>query len=262
LPEALVARWRRIADRDYARIEWIAQREGVEGVRRWMPAGRQYLPNVSSISLEGVYPAAEWQRILEALAEGSLRASIEQELGGPGVCDVDRSWVRRQYAVHRRPPGHVPHSWHQDGALLYPFDPTGAQGLATDGLLRMVTCWLPLTPCGRQAPGVEFVLECLDSLQPPAGLTDAGLRARHPAERFWAPELEPGDALIFPGGTLHRTCVEPDMPADRTSIELRFFRAEAIPDRLSADRFADFPPCRGRLFRPATSESWSRSESP
>jgi len=247
VPEALVARWREIADRQYARIESVERREGLEGVRQWLPPGQQYLPNVSSISLQGVF--TEWQTILEGLAEKSLRTTIEQELGGPGVCDLDRAWVRRQSAIHRRPSANAPHCWHQDGALLYPFDPNGAHAPAADGLLQMVTCWLPLTPCGRQAPGLEFVLERLEALQAPAALTDPGLRARYPAERFWGPELEPGDAVIFPGGTLHRTRVEPQMQADRTSIELRFFRADAIPARLSTDRFVDFPRGGGRINR-------------
>lgn len=145
-PLALVARCLEIADMQYACIGLIEPREGVEGVQRWLPHGAQYLPNVSSISLQGVYSEAEWQKILNALAETSLLAMIEQELGGPCVCDLDRAWVRRQYAIHRRPPGHATHSWHQDGALLYPFEPAGAQAPAADGLLHMVTCWLALTP--------------------------------------------------------------------------------------------------------------------
>jgi hypothetical protein len=249
-PGALVTQWREIADRQYARIASVEQSEGIEGVQRLLSPGQYYLPNVSSVSLRGVYAEPGWQNILEAVAQGSLRTLIEQELGGPSVCNLERAWVRRQYAIHRRPSGHAPHGWHQDGGLRYPFDPTGEQPPATDGLLRMITCWLPLTSCGNQAPGLEFVLERLDSLQSPATLTDAGLRARYPSDRFWAPELEPGDAVIFLGGTLHRTQVEPQMQSDRTSIELRFFRADAIPDRLSADQFANLPPVSGRCIRP------------
>lgn len=94
-PQALVAQWREIADRQYARTESIEQREGLEGVRRWLPPGQHYLPNVSSISLGGVYAEAEWQMVLDTLAETSLRTMIELELGGPIVCDLDRAWVRR-----------------------------------------------------------------------------------------------------------------------------------------------------------------------
>jgi hypothetical protein len=248
-PETLVAQWREIADKLYDCIASVEQRDDADGMQRLLPSGQHYLPNVSSISLRGVYAEAEWQALLEAVAATPLLELIEQELGGPCVCNLDRSWVRRQYAIRHRPPGRVPHSWHQDGALLYPFDPTGEQLPATDGLLRMITCWLPLTSCGRRAPGLEFVLDHIESLQPPATLTDDGLRARHPADRFWAPEPDPGDAVIFPGGTLHRTHVESQMTADRTSIELRFFRADAIPDRLSADRFVDLPRGNARLNR-------------
>ena len=240
-PNELTSRWREIADRQYARIQSLAQSKGIEAVRRELPSGQHYLPNVSSISLEGVFTEAEWQGILNCLATASLRETIEQALGGSAVCDLDRAWVRRQYPIHRRPPGHMPHSWHQDGALRYSFDPTGACAPAADGLLRMVTCWLALTPCGQQAPGLEFVRHHLDSLLPPVALTEDGLRARFPAELFWRPVMEPGDAMIFSGGTLHRTQVELGMQADRTSIELRFFRAEAIPERVAEDRFVGWP---------------------
>ena len=171
-----------------------------------------------------------------------LLECIEHALGGPVVCDLDQAWVRRQYAVHRRPPGHVAHSWHQDGALLYPFDPTGARAPDADGLLRMVTCWVALTPCGQNAPGLELVRQHLDSLLPPSELTDSRVCARCPAELFWRPVMEPGDVLLFDGSTLHRTHVEPHMEADRTSIELRFFPAHSIPERLAGDRFSAVPP--------------------
>ena len=105
----------------------------------------------------------------------------------------------------------------------------------------MVTCWVALTPCGAQAPGLELVRQRLDSLLSPATLTEDRVHARFPTEGFWSPVMEPGDVLIFSGGTLHRTHVTPHMDADRTSIELRFFPAQAIPDRLAGDRFARFP---------------------
>lgn len=241
IPQAAISSWREITDLYYAGIESLVQREGIEAVLRQLPPGQRYLPHVSSINLEGVYGGAESERIIECLAATALRAKIEHELGGPVVCDLDHAWVRRQYAIHRRPPGHAAHQWHQDGALLYPFDPTGACAPDADGLLRMVTCWVALTPCGFQAPGLEVVRQRLDSLLPPATLTEDRVRARFPAERFWRPVLEPGDALLFRGDILHRTHVLPDMTKDRTSIELRFFAARAIPDRLHRDRFIELP---------------------
>ena len=105
----------------------------------------------------------------------------------------------------------------------------------------MVTCWVALTPCGQQAPGLELVRQRLDSLLPSSELIEERVNARFPTERLWRPVLEPGDMLLFSGGTLHRTHVESHMDADRTSIELRFFPAQAIPDRLAGDRFARLP---------------------
>jgi hypothetical protein len=46
--------------------------------------------------------------------------------------------------------------------------------------------------------------------------------------------------LIFRGDILHRTHVVPEMTKDRTSIELRFFSAVSIPERLQTDRFIPF----------------------
>ena len=54
------------------------------------------------------------------------------------------------------------------------------------------------------------------------------------------PVDESGDALLFRGDVLHRTHVTPRMTRDRTSIELRFFAADRIPERLRGDQFVTF----------------------
>ena len=54
-------------------------------------------------------------------------------------------------------------------------------------------------------------------------LDDVRLRRRFAPDRFWAPELEFGDGLLFLPGTLHRTGVRPEMELDRLSAEYRFF---------------------------------------
>jgi hypothetical protein len=101
----------------------------------------------------------------------------------------------------------------------------------------MVTCWIALTPCGEDAPGLEFVRRRLDGLLGPAELTDAKVRARFAPEEFWKPVLSPGDALVFGGDWLHRTHVVQGMTQDRTSLEMRFFLAENRPGRLKGDQF-------------------------
>jgi ectoine hydroxylase-related dioxygenase (phytanoyl-CoA dioxygenase family) len=138
----------------------------------------------------------------------------------PVVCRLEHSWLRRRYAPMNAPRGHHPNSWHQDGGLGVAFSSEpGPQPPMT----RMVTCWIALDECGRDAPGLELIRRPLDSLLHYTELDDAKLRERFPREEFWTPELNPGDALLIHPGVLHRTHVRPAMQRDRRSVEYRFF---------------------------------------
>jgi len=101
----------------------------------------------------------------------------------------------------------------------------------------MITCWIALTPCGDDAPGIEFAGSDRTELLPLAALADAEVDARHPQRARLRPVLDAGDALVFGGGVLHHTHVAPTMTHDRTSLELRFFPAANPPARLRRDRF-------------------------
>jgi len=101
----------------------------------------------------------------------------------------------------------------------------------------MLTCWIALTPCGADAPGLEFIDAERDDLRPWSELAAAALRARHAVGELRRPILAPGDALIFGGGVLHHTHVAATMTRDRTSLELRYFPAGSPPPRLRGDRF-------------------------
>ena len=175
-----------------------------------------------------------------AIARPYPSLTIATVLGAPhqdaGRLHEWSSWVRRQFAPSRYPPGHAPHAWHQDGALGFDFlqPPTP---LGSGGLLAMLTCWVALTPCGRDAPGLELVVEDPQTLLPLAALDDAAIRSGHGVEDFWRPLMCPGDCLTFGGGVLHHTHVSPEMRLDRTSIEMRFFDANRIDPRLHRDRF-------------------------
>ena len=153
------------------------------------------------------------------------------------ACDVDQCWVRRQYAPRNYPPLHSPHGWHQDGALRFDLFAYSGLPFPPDAVLDMVTCWIPLIPCGVEAPGLEVVTRWPEGLLAPADLTDECVRARFAPETFLRPAMKPGDALLFRGDILHRTHVTPAMTKDRTSIELRFFPAHNIPARLKGDHF-------------------------
>lgn len=175
-------------------------------------------------TLDGLFAA----EVLRVVAGSALGASLERELGPEPVCDVDQSWVR-----HGRPP----HRWHQDGALRFDFLAHAGHGLPAGANLELRTCWIALTPCGEDAPGLEWVDCPLDGLLPPAELTDEAVSSRFPPDRLVHPSLRPGDALVFDGLLLHRTHLPPKMRRARTSLELRFFRAGRLPPRVAADRF-------------------------
>jgi ectoine hydroxylase-related dioxygenase (phytanoyl-CoA dioxygenase family) len=168
--------------------------------------------------------------------------------------DLSHGWWRRQYAPHLAPESHRPHRWHQDGALGYDFvaNPSGSSDASS--LLPLTTCWIALTPCGVDAPGLELIgAPCVELLGLHA-LEDAALRARFDPTAFERPNLAAGDALLFVGAVPHRTHVAPSMRRTRTSLELRFFGPPAQPAGLRSTRRA--------LNHPASMRFSLRSGSP
>jgi hypothetical protein len=176
-------------------------------------------------------------RAVDGLVVEDVLAQVDLDLGPLTACDVDQCWVRRQYAPRHAPAHHAPHSWHQDGALKFDFVAHVGRPAPPDALLEMLTCWIALTPCGDDAPGLEFVGETVPQLLAPQELTAEQVGSRYPVAAFHRPTMNAGDALLLRGDTLHRTHVAPSMTRDRTSLELRFFRAQPLPERLRGDRF-------------------------
>ena len=97
----------------------------------------------------------------------------------------------------------------------------------------MRTLWIALTPCGVDAPGLEWAEPSPQRLLTPAELTEASVDATWPGRVH--PALDAGDALLFDGALLHRTHVTLAMQRERTSLELRFFE-DPPPARLAGDR--------------------------
>jgi hypothetical protein len=198
---------------------------------------------LQAIDAAGVFPAAGASVRTDAVADLSAldvwssmsagaRLSCTNVLG-PVALDLDQCWIRRQ-----GPPGAGnPHSWHQDGALRFEFLRAPHGALEDDALLRMVTCWITLTPCGLDAPGLELVADSPQRLLMPLELRDEAVDAEWSAAARLRPVLAVGDAVVFTGDLLHRTHVTPGMTLGRTSIELRCFPADALPARLDGDRF-------------------------
>jgi hypothetical protein len=233
-----------------------------------LPPGEKFIPTASSFTI-GAILNSDLQTINRAILASPAGEWLRNQLGEQIVCNLDHSWIRRQYAPHRYPRFHAPHAWHQDGALGFDFLSHPDGNYPADALLQMATCWIALDPCGLTAPGLELIVlptrtandgmcnkgllsprlssrggegettvarERPLSLLPPSDLTDTRIGARFPSDHFWQPTLEPGDALLFSGDILHRTHVTPAMTHDRTSLELRFFLANDFPARLKNSR--------------------------
>ena len=200
---------------------------------------RRFVASASSFGIEELWTPLAAIECFGTVLSPACRTIVLSLLGGPLRCNYDQSWIRRQYAPANCPPCHAPHSWHQDGALGFDFLAFCDKPIPADALLNMVTCWITLTPCGTDAPGLELLTRRQESLLAPAELTEPKIRERFAAEDFWRPVMKPGDALLFGGDILHRTHVAPGMTKDRTSVELRFFPARAILERLKDDRFIE-----------------------
>jgi ectoine hydroxylase-related dioxygenase (phytanoyl-CoA dioxygenase family) len=204
-------------------------------------ASSDFVPESSSFRLRALteLPVVDvWSSL-----SSDVRQHCAHLLASHVAIDADQCWVRRQYPTDCAPPRHHPHSWHQDGALGFEFPPSGAATIPDDALLRVVTCWIALTPCGTDAPGLELVTDHVDRMLEPAQLTQRAVERRWPSGRRVRAALDAGDALVFSGDALHRTHVSPSMTQTRTSVELRCFRADAIPARLADDEFVSVPPC-------------------
>jgi len=196
-----------------------------EVIERGQPVPEHYHFNRFSNSVAlpalddfGCTGSGRLQAPLDAAGLGVLFADV---LGCPYACGLDQSWVRKKY-----PPRHAMHrpyhtqDWHQDGALGVRFS---VEPGPPPPLTRLLTCWVPLSRCGMDSPGLEFIRCPQRALLHFTELSDPVMRRRFAPDMFWAPELETGDALVFLNGTLHRTYLRPDMEHIRLSVEYRLF---------------------------------------
>ncbi len=164
--------------------------------------------------------------VLQSIASSAAGPALIHALGPAPWCNLAQSWLR-----HGRPP----HAWHQDGALRHDFLAHAGRPAPREALLDMRTLWIALTPCGVQAPSLQWVKAELPGLLSPEEMKVEAVTARFPAASFEHAELQPGEALLFDGALLHRTHLTPTMTAHRLSLELRFFRGHALPARVTGD---------------------------
>jgi hypothetical protein len=201
-----------------------------DACRRWLAAAGSPGDPAPPSLLQA--PAGVATDVLAALAASALRAPIEARLGAAPLCNLGQSRWR-----HGRPP----HHWHQDGALRFDFIAHAGRPLPADALMPMLTCWIALTPCGEHAPGLQWAAAPTPALLMPGELTDTAVMSAHAATGFVQPCLQPGDAVLFDGTLLHRTHLTAQMTRQRTSLELRFFSAAALPQRVAGDVHRAWP---------------------
>ncbi len=235
VPPTACSTWLALIDAAYRHIEVAPSSD-------FVPEGSSFrLRAVAALSVIDVWSALS----------GLVLERCVGVLGPWLAIDADQCWVRRQYTPKSAPPRHRPHSWHQDGALGFEFARSGDAAIPDDALLRVVTCWIALSPCGVDAPGLELVTDRVDRMLSPTQLADGAVEQQWPTSRRTRPALEAGDALVFSGDVLHRTHVTAAMTQTRTSIELRCFRADAIPDRIARDEFVAVPSNSARRVEPS-----------
>ena len=160
--------------------------------------------------------------LLETVYEVRLDRLIAAYLGERPALDVKK-------CVLRRVDWTCQHSlWHQDGAFLGPG-------------IRTVNAWFALTPCGRDAPGMDLIPmrepRLLTAGEPGAGfhwaVSPDTIARELPGAQPWRPEFDAGDVLLFDHYLLHRTAAAPGMTALRFAIESWFFASSVYPSDTS-----------------------------
>jgi hypothetical protein len=208
---------------------WLAAFDAVDARDDVDPADRQ--PASGSLRLRALGDTL-FDQVLHAVWDSSAGRTVRAWLGGEGVCLVAQCWLRQQHPPARRPLHRHPHQWHQDGALACRFPVASAPDVAAEALAPLVTVWIPLLPCGVDAPSLEWIAQPTPQLLQPAELGDAAVASRFGRASRRQARLAAGDALLFGPALLHRTHVGPAMRSRRVSVELRFAVAAQLPQRL------------------------------
>ncbi|MEM8812410.1 MAG: phytanoyl-CoA dioxygenase family protein [Pseudomonadota bacterium] len=184
-----------------------------------LPDGIAYSVANSSFPLEQLWKSLEEGE--NPLIDGLRRSPVIAVM--QAYFDAQSVILRAPNLRHQRSSRQVSHvPWHQDGFAL-PKD------------LRMVNCWLAVSPnaVGADSPGLEFLhnrpetvfpLE-QDAQSPNYGFLEPERALLEPWEAsspVVRPILQAGDAVLFDTLMLHRTHSMPAMTERRVSAELRF----------------------------------------
>jgi hypothetical protein len=152
--------------------------------------------------------------VVEALEHVGMRRLLADYFGEQPVMTVSKTVLRR-----------VPYQpqtlgWHQDAAVFGRPAPS-------------LNCWIALTDCGDDSPGLEVLPLRVDHvIDTPGnrGLSRADKAMGHfPRLQGVTPTFAPGDALLFDDLLVHRTAMTERMTRTRFSIENWFFTTQGLP---------------------------------
>jgi hypothetical protein len=161
------------------------------------------------------------EELTAPLSATGIEQLLSEALGCEWTCNMEHSWVRKKFAPVLAPTsGYHLQNWHQDGALGVQFPREAGPVIP---MTKLLTCWIPMNPCGVDSPGLEFIRCRQPELLRFTELDDLTLRLRFSPQEFCAPALEFGDGLVFLNDILHRTFALPEMTNNRLSVEYRIF---------------------------------------
>ncbi|NEO84897.1 MAG: hypothetical protein F6J87_11670 [Spirulina sp. SIO3F2] len=219
----------------FVRVEETIAAVGAAAAAQHLPASYRFNPYSTNVHVDALDEFLTEQTPALNLLLNLLQSTPDlskhcQAWGGYSQGLRSQLRLRKQYAPGHGHALHRPNQWHQDGGLRVQFPPTAdAEPYCTTPLTPLLTGWLPLTPCGYHAPGLEFVRVPQTQLLHYSKLDNATIHHLFDAVDFWQPVLTPGDLLWFDRGTLHRTAVNAEMSCDRLSLEWRLFKPDQIP---------------------------------
>jgi hypothetical protein len=233
VPAERVTRLRDAVDRTFDAHDRVARGDGTAETQSWcdpledvpdLDADR-FMARAAAGILTADSPRALFE-LLDTLRSLGIDRVIAAYFGERPALSVKKCTLRRlrlrDWRVYWRL---YLANWHQDGAFL-------GRGI------RTVNAWLALSPCGRDAPGMQLVPARLDRL------LATGERGAHfdwtvsrrtiaralPGMPIWEPEFEPGDVLFFDHWFLHRTAPRLRQWRSRYAIESWFFAPSVYAD--------------------------------
>jgi hypothetical protein len=161
-----------------------------------------------------------YERLVHHLKASGIFDIAAQIFGERPVAGIQKSSVRRM-------PAGQPAGWHQD---------LGAVGDST----KAIALWIPFTPCGRDAPGYEYVKRRFNGPVPqineslmPWVVSNDTVNTLEGKPGVVTPEFAPGDAVMFDQYSVHRGASYPHMTKPRWSIDTWLFAPSTLPAHIT-----------------------------